>query len=34
MVDPGMMEELPEEGYILQAGAWLSGRITPEDDNK
>ncbi len=34
MVDPGMMEDLPENGYILQAGAWLSGRITPEDDNK
>ena len=21
-------------GQIIQAGAWISGRITPEDDNK
>jgi len=34
ILDPGMVEELPEKGQILQAGAWLSGRITPEDDEK
>lgn len=33
-VDPGMVEELPGKGHILQVGAWLSGRITPEDDDK
>ena len=34
IIDPGMLEELPEIGQIIQAGAWISGRITPEDDNK
>ena len=34
IVDPGMVEGLPKEGDILQAGAWLSGRISPEDDEK
>lgn len=33
-VDPGLLEEIPPEGYILQVGAWLSGRIAPEDDEK
>jgi hypothetical protein len=33
-VDPGLVETLPETGQILQAGAWLSGRIAPEDDEK
>lgn len=32
IVGPGLIEDLPENGSILQAGAWLSGRITPEDD--
>ena len=34
IVDPGMVEALPEAGYILQVGAWLSGRIAPENDQK
>ncbi len=34
IVDPGMVEDLPENGYVLQVGAWLSGRIAPEDDLK
>jgi hypothetical protein len=34
IVDPGMLEELPAAGHIVQAGAWISGRITPEDDDK
>jgi hypothetical protein len=34
IVDPGLVEDLPEIGYVLQAGAWLSGRIAPEDDLK
>ncbi|MFC1574507.1 hypothetical protein ACFL3Z_00315 [Gemmatimonadota bacterium] len=33
-VDPGLVEELPDPGHILQVGAWLSGRLTPEDDEK
>ncbi len=33
-VDPGMVEELPPEGFIVQAGAWISGRLSPEDDEK
>ncbi len=32
--DLDMVPELPAEGDILQVGAWLSGRITPEDDAK
>jgi hypothetical protein len=34
IVDPGMLDDLPETGHILQVGAWISGRITPEDDGK
>lgn len=34
IVDPGMVEALPEDGDILQVGAWLSGRIAPENDLK
>ena len=34
IADPDMVEGPPESGAILQAGAWLSGRITPEDDEK
>ena len=34
IVDPAMVDDLPPDGSILQAGAWLSGRITPEDDEK
>jgi hypothetical protein len=34
IVDPGMLADLPKDGDILQAGAWLSGRITPEEDEK
>jgi hypothetical protein len=33
IVDPDMVDGLPKEGDILQAGAWLSGRIEPEDDD-
>ena len=32
IVDPGMVDALPEEGSVLQAGAWLSGRIAPESE--
>jgi hypothetical protein len=32
IVDPGMVEDLPNDGDILQVGAWLSGRIAPEGD--
>ncbi len=34
IVDPGLLEELPENGHIIQTGAWLSGRIAPENDEK
>jgi hypothetical protein len=34
LVDPGMMEDLPNDGDIVQVGAWLSGRIAPENDEK
>lgn len=34
IVDPGMLEDLPENGHILQAGAWISGRLAPEEDEK
>ena len=34
IVDPGMLDDLPANGSVIQAGAWLSGRITPEDDEK
>jgi hypothetical protein len=33
-VDPNMVPELPPPGHILQVGAWLSGRLAPEDDDK
>jgi hypothetical protein len=33
-VDPGLIEGLPEAGQIVQAGAWLSGRLAPENDEK
>jgi len=33
-VAPETMAEIPAEGTILQAGAWLSGRLTPENDEK
>lgn len=32
IVDPALLDGLPEIGHIVQAGAWLSGRITPEND--
>ena len=34
IVDPGMLDDLPEDGFVLQAGAWLSGRLAPDDDEK
>lgn len=34
IVEPDMMPETAEKGMIIQAGAWMSGRITPEDDEK
>jgi hypothetical protein len=33
-VDPGLVDALPDTGHIVQAGAWLSGRLAPEDDEK
>lgn len=33
-VDPRMVETLPNPGQVLQVGAWLSGRLTPEDDER
>ncbi len=33
-VDPGMVEKLPAKGDIVQAGAWISGRLAPEDDER
>jgi hypothetical protein len=33
-VDPAMVPDLPAPGHILQVGAWLSGRLVPEDDEK
>jgi hypothetical protein len=32
IVEPNLLEELPEVGSVLQVGAWISGRITPEED--
>ena len=32
IVDPALLDGLPDRGHILQVGAWLSGRLTPEDD--
>jgi hypothetical protein len=34
LVDPAMMEDLPKDEDIVQVGAWLSGRIAPENDQK
>lgn len=34
IVGPELVGDLPEVGNILQAGAWLSGRLAPEDDEK
>ena len=34
IVYPGLLNDLPENGSIIQAGAWLSGRIEPDDDKK
>jgi hypothetical protein len=33
-LDPAMVPELPPPGHILQVGAWLSGRLAPENDEK
>jgi hypothetical protein len=33
-LDPAMLPELPPPGHILQVGAWLSGRLAPENDEK
>jgi hypothetical protein len=34
LVEPDLMPETPEKGHILQVGAWISGRMAPEDDEK
>ena len=34
LVEPDLMPEAPEKGQILQVGAWISGRLSPEDDEK
>lgn len=34
IVEPDLLPEMPEKGSVLQVGAWISGRITPEDDDK
>ena len=34
LVDPSLMETFPNDGDIVQVGAWLSGRIAPENDEK
>lgn len=34
IVEPDMMPSGVEKGMIVQAGAWMSGRIAPEDDEK
>ena len=34
IVEPDMMPEGLETGMVIQAGAWMSGRIAPEDDAK
>ena len=34
IVEPDLLEELPPKGTVLQAGAWISGRIAPENDEK
>jgi hypothetical protein len=33
-VDPELVRGLPTEGDIIRAGAWISGRISPEDDER
>jgi len=32
IVEPDLLPEIPERGSVLQAGAWISGRIAPEND--
>jgi len=34
IVEPDLLQEIPARGSVLQVGAWISGRITPEDDDK
>jgi hypothetical protein len=34
LVEPDLMPEAPERGQILQVGAWISGRVAPEDDDR
>ncbi len=34
IVEPDLVTEPLEKGMILQVGAWLSGRLAPEDDQK
>ena len=34
IVEPQMMPETVNRGMVIQAGAWMSGRIAPEDDEK
>jgi hypothetical protein len=34
IVEPDLLEEMPEAGSVLQAGAWISGRLAPENDEK
>ena len=34
VVEPDMMPEKVEKGMVVQTGAWMSGRIAPEDDEK
>lgn len=34
IVEPELLTKMPEIGSVLQVGAWISGRITPENDDK
>ena len=34
IVEPQMMPETVNKGMVIQTGAWMSGRIAPEDDEK
>lgn len=34
LVDPSLVEKDPKDGDIIQVGAWISGRIAPENDEK
>jgi len=34
IVEPDLLHEMPPRGSVLQVGAWISGRITPEDDER